>query len=103
MKEEREAKDEGKQPLAPPPPDSGYDERPLARLGIAFPRDLLDDIRTIKSMSHPTIPGGATFWAIDVHFCFRHASVTEMEYWSLRLGFNIVPRMAGDYLYVQDM
>eukprot|EP00808_Paulinella_micropora_P000362 g41196.t1 len=41
--------------------------------------------------SHPIIADGPWFWAIDVHYCFRHATIMEMEYRSLRLGFNILP------------
>eukprot|EP00808_Paulinella_micropora_P000653 g13908.t1 len=48
MKEMRETDNDEKQSLAPPPPNSGYDDRPMSRLGIAFPRELFSDIRLTK-------------------------------------------------------
>ena len=68
--------------------------RPSTRLSVQFPLNLLDregPIITTRPTSHPIIPDGPWLWVIDVHFAFRHATIMELEYWSLRLGFNILP------------
>eukprot|EP00808_Paulinella_micropora_P015006 g5417.t1 len=72
------------QQLGPPVPD--IHTRPYSRLNIGYPARLLGEARAASSMSHPSLPGAAAFWGIDVHWAFRHAGIIEMEYWSLRFG-----------------
>jgi len=108
-----EQKREVKRPL------EGVRIRPETRLGIGYTLNAIsgNEIITTGTRFHPTLPDGPWFWYMDVHFCYNHATIIEMDYWSLRLGFNIYPlnwqamvglcKHCGDYqppgIYPSDM
>jgi len=57
-------------------------------------------LRPEQTWSHALSTNGPYYWAIDAHFCFRHAGVTELEYWSLRFVWDsIYSRTDGKGLY----